>query len=219
MQPDDADHTVVRARPDTCGTGEPVDLEADTVIRAPAPVVPPEPVEPLPLVEPARLVEPLPLVRPLPLVEPPALVEPPRGHPAVVGRSVTAREGLPADPGGFTVPWYRIRVNRHEPIPLDTPALIGRKPVSPRIAIGGVPRLVRVPSPGHEVSSTHVELRQQGPAVIVTDLRSTNGTVVAIPGTSPQKLRQGESLVVSAGTVVDIGDGNIIEILPIERLV
>ena len=201
MKPDDTDHTVVRARPDSCDTGEPVDLEADTVIHAPAHVVPPGPVEP-----PA-------------LGEPPALVEPPRGHPAVVERSVTPREGLPADPGGFTVPWYRIRVNRHEPIPLDFPALIGRKPVSPRIAIGGVPRLVRVPSPGHEVSSTHVEMRQQGPAVIVTDLRSTNGTVVSIPGTSPQKLRQGESLVVSAGTVVDIGDGNTIEILPIERLV
>jgi hypothetical protein len=151
-------------------------------------------------------------------VEPPALVEPPRGYPAVVERSVTPREGLPADPGGLTVPWYRIRVNRHEPIPLDAPALIGRKPISPRIAIGGVPRLVRVPSPGREVSSTHVELRQQGASVIVTDLRSTNGTLVSIPGTSSQKLRQGESLVVSAGTIVDIGDGNTVEILPIERL-
>ena len=151
--------------------------------------------------------------------EPHALVEPPPGHPAVIERPVTARVGLPVDPGGFTVPWYRIRVNRHEPIPLDAPALIGRRPVSPRIAIGGVPRLVRVPSPGREVSSTHVELRQQGASVIVTDLRSTNGTVVSIPGSSAQKLRQGESLVVSAGTVVDIGDGNTVEILPIERLV
>ena len=219
MQPDDTDHTVVRARLDTRGTGEPVDLEADTVIRAPAPVVPPRPEEPPALVEPSALEEPPALVEPPALEEPPALVEPPRGHPAGVERSVLPREGLPADPGGVTVPWHRIRFNRHEPIPLDAPALIGRKPVSPRIAIGGVPRLVRVPSPGHEVSSTHVELRQQGPAVIVTDLRSTNGTVVSIPGTSPQKLRQGESLVVSAGTVVDIGDGNTIEVLPIERLV
>ena len=195
MQADNHDHTVIHTRPDAGGTGEPVDLEADTVIRAPAPV------------------------EPVSFVEPPALVEPPRGHPPVVERSVTPREGLPVDPGGLTVPWYRIRVNRHEPIPLDAPALIGRKPVSPRIAIGGVPRLVRVPSPGREVSSTHVELRQQGASVIVTDLRSTNGTLVSIPGTSSQKLRQGESLVVSAGTVVDIGDGNTVEVLPIERLV
>jgi hypothetical protein len=210
MHPDDADHTVIRARPESrerTGSGEPEDLEADTLIRPPAPVVPLVPEgPPAPVKSTAAAV-------------PHALVEPPRGHPAVVERPVTPRVGLPVDPGGLTVPWYRIRVNRHEPIPLDSPTLIGRKPVSPRIAIGGVPRLVRVPSPGREVSSTHVELRQQGASVIVTDLRSTNGTVVSIPGSSSQKLRQGESLVVSAGTVVDIGDGNTVEILPIERLV
>jgi hypothetical protein len=215
MQPDDAEHTVVRARPEGvgAGAGEPEDLEADTLIRAPATVAPPA------LVEPPAVATPPAVVVPPAVAEPHALVEPPKGHPAVVERPVTPREGLPVDPEGLTVPWYRIRVNRHEPIPLDAPALIGRSPVSPRIAIGGVPRLVRVPSPGREVSSTHVELRQQGASVIVTDLRSTNGTVVSIPGSSSQKLRQGESLVVSAGTVVDIGDGNTVEILPIERLV
>ena len=137
----------------------------------------------------------------------------------MVERPVSPRAGLPIDPDGLTVLWHRIRINRHEPIPLDIPALIGRQPVCPRIAIGGVPRLVRVPSPRCEVSSTHIELRQHGTSVIVTDLRSTNGTIVSIPGSSSQKLRQGESLVVSAGTVVDIGDGNTVEILPIERLV
>ena len=210
MHPDDADHTVIRTRSESrerTGSGEPENLEADTFIRLPAPVAPPVPEGPPALVEPTAA--------PVPH----ALVEPQRGHPAVIERTVTPRVGLPVDPGVLTVPWYRIRVNRHEPIPLDAPALIGRKPVSPRIAIGGVPRLVRVPSPGREVSSTHVELRQQGASVIVTDLRSTNGTVVSIPGSSAQKLRQGESLVVSAGTVVDIGDGNTVEILPIERLV
>jgi hypothetical protein len=231
MQPDDAENTVVRPRPETAdrsrgGTGEPEDLEADTFIRAQVPSEPSisvgakAPEEPFALVEPPVPVE----AQPEPPVpaepsKPHALVEPPAGHPTVIERPVTPRAGLPVDPGGFTVPWYRIRVNRHEPIPLDAPALIGRRPVSPRIAIGGVPRLVRVPSPGREVSSTHVELRQQGASVIVTDLRSTNGTVVSIPGSSAQKLRQGESLVVSAGTVVDIGDGNTVEILPIERLV
>ncbi|WP_255461285.1 FHA domain-containing protein [Glaciihabitans sp. INWT7] len=230
MQPDDEDHTVVRARPEILpvrgsgGRGEPEDIEADTVIRGPetaqAGLAPgrPAPGAPPALVEPAALIEPH-SDRDSAAVGLPALIEPPRGHPVVVERSVRPREGLPTDPNGLTVPWYRIRVNRHEPIPLDAPALIGRNPVAPRIAIGGVPRLVRVPSPGREVSSTHLELRQQGASVIVTDLRSTNGTVVSIPGTSSQKLRQGESLVVSAGTVVDIGDGNLVEILPIERLV
>ena len=77
-----------------------------------------------------------------------------------------------------------------------------------------MPRLVRVSSGGHEVSSTHIELRQLGSSVVVTDMRSTNGSVVFPPGGAQRKLRQGESVVVSPGTLVDIGDGNVIEILP-----
>jgi pSer/pThr/pTyr-binding forkhead associated (FHA) protein len=74
-----------------------------------------------------------------------------------------------------------------------------------------------VPSPLREVSSTHLELRQQGALVIVTDLKSTNGTVVTVPGRAAVKLRGGESVVVVPGTIVDIGDDNLIEILPIGR--
>ncbi|MET0590871.1 MAG: FHA domain-containing protein [Naasia sp.] len=98
---------------------------------------------------------------------------------------------------------------------LDTPVYIGRKPSSPRIVTGTVPRLLKVPSPSMEVSGTHIELRQEGANVVVTDMRSTNGTFVAQPGAAHVKLRQGESLVVAPGTLVDIGDGNVIEILPI----
>ena len=203
MNPEDMDDTVVRARLGSAG-GKPEDLEADTVINASSRAAG---------LRPGTLVS-----SPAP-VEPPVLVAPPAGDLIVVDRSELAQVRSVADPEGQIVRHHHIRVNRHEPIPLDAPALIGRKPVSPRIQKGEVPRLVRVPSPGREVSSTHVELRQQGASVIVTDLRSTNGTVVLIPGASAQKLRQGESLVVSAGTVVDIGDGNTVEILPIERLV
>jgi hypothetical protein len=110
---------------------------------------------------------------------------------------------------------YSFSVNASEPILLDAPALIGRRPGLPRVVTGHPPRLVRVPSPLREVSSTHVELRQQGALVIVTDLKSTNGTVVAAPGREPVKLRGGESVVAVPGTVVDIGDGNIVEILPL----
>ncbi|MES2093966.1 MAG: FHA domain-containing protein [Actinomycetota bacterium] len=218
MQPDDAGPTILRPRPDgavsRAGDAEPADLEADTMIRAPSSAPTPAPMTGI-------RVGPTPAVRvdPAAPVEPPALVEPPRGHPAMIERPVAPRAGLPTDPAGLRVPWYGIRVNRHAPIPLDVPALIGRRPVPPRVALGGQPRLVRVPSPGREVSATHLELRQHGASVIVTDLRSTNGTIVSIPGSSSLKLRQGESFVVSAGTVVDIGDGNTIEILPIERLV
>ena len=128
----------------------------------------------------------------------PALVEPLAAHdPAPVSTGYLFRVGSAA-----------------EPIPLDVPAYIGRRPSSPRISMGAAPRLVTVRSPQREVSGTHLEVRQVGASVVVTDLRSTNGSVVSAPGVAPRKLRQGESVVVSPGTLVDIGDGNIVEILP-----
>lgn len=105
-----------------------------------------------------------------------------------------------------------------EPLPLDAPVVIGRRPRPPRIATGPAPRLVTVASASREVSGTHLEVRQLGESVIVTDLRSTNGSLVSVPGAAVRKLRQGESVVVTAGTVVDIGDGILVEILP-RRLV
>lgn len=96
---------------------------------------------------------------------------------------------------------------------LDVPVLIGRKPAPPRIPTGAV-LLLPVRSPRGEVSSTHIELRASGRTVVVTDLKSTNGTTVTVPGGAPRKLRQGESMVVTPGTSIDIGDGNIVEILP-----
>ncbi|PWB96243.1 FHA domain-containing protein [Salinibacterium hongtaonis] len=112
---------------------------------------------------------------------------------------------------------YRFVVNTHEAIGLDRPARIGRKPVQPRILPEIRARLVRVPSPLNEVSSTHIEMRQNGTTVVVTDLMSTNGTTVIVPGSAPRRLRPGETFVISPGTVIDIGDGNRIELLPLQR--
>lgn len=135
--------------------------------------------------------------------------------------SRAARAGAPAEPtvAAPTNSHYSFRVGEGaEIVPLDRPCYIGRRPSSPRVAAGVVPRLVRVASPLREVSATHLELRQVGASVIATDLRSTNGSIVMLPGSAPRKLRQGESVVVSPGTLVDIGDGNILQILPMQRL-
>lgn len=135
---------------------------------------------------------------PLPLTAPPA-------NDATV---VSARSGF-----------YSFRLgSRPDAISLDLPAWIGRRPSTPRVVAGAPPRLVRVASPQREVSATHLEVRQLGSSVIVTDLRSTNGSVVMLPGSVPRKLRQGESVVVSPGTLVDIGDENVLQILPMKRL-
>ena len=99
---------------------------------------------------------------------------------------------------------------------LDAAARVGRAPTPPRIPHRRPPRLIRVASPTGEVSSTHLEVAQQGTSVVVTDLRSTNGSVVSVPGRPPRALRQGESMTVTPGTLVDIGDGIVIEILPLQ---
>ncbi|HEU4849241.1 MAG TPA: FHA domain-containing protein [Terrimesophilobacter sp.] len=172
-------------------------------------------------------------------VTPPALVEPmedgssgadadtvigegrsaePRPRPVADAPSGGAGPGAGPEPVGHPEepghPVSFIRIGSHEPIPLDVPAYIGRRPSSPRITGGRLPRLVMVPSPSREVSSTHLEIRQEGPTVVVTDLGSTNGTVVTNPLGPPVKLRQGESVVVVDGSIVDIGDGIRVVIVP-----
>jgi hypothetical protein len=127
------------------------------------------------------------------------------------------RQGSEGDRPAAIQADYAFVVNTHPPIGLDRPAYIGRKPSAPRIAIGDRPRLVRVPSPLGEVSGTHLELRHVGASVTVTDLRSTNGTTVRLPGSAPVRLRQGESVVVTPGSVIEIGDGNVIEIHSLRR--
>jgi hypothetical protein len=108
----------------------------------------------------------------------------------------------------------RFRVGNRQPERIDTPIYVGRQPRSPRLTGPTLPRLVRVDSPSREVSATHVELRPTPQGVVLTDLESTNGTVVRQPGRGVRRLDSGESVPVPPGTLVDIGDGNVIEILP-----
>ncbi|MFT2710577.1 FHA domain-containing protein [Clavibacter sp. Sh2126] len=118
---------------------------------------------------------------------------------------------VPADPARRSDPEGPADAER---IPLDVPAVVGRRPRPPRVVRGAAPRLVAVASPLGEISGTHVGIRQEGGAVVVTDLDSTNGTAVLVPGAERLALHRGESLVVVPGTRVDIGDGVVLEILP-----
>jgi hypothetical protein len=106
-----------------------------------------------------------------------------------------------------------IRLGDSPIISLDAIIYLGRKPSVPRIVLDGNTRLVRVLSPTNEVSATHIELHQIGATVVVTDLRSTNGTSILVPGLPVRALRSGESLTVGLGALIDVGDGNILEIV------
>ena len=98
-------------------------------------------------------------------------------------------------------------------VTLDQVYYLGRAPRLPRVVRGPTPILLPVPAPSRTVSATHLEIRQDGASVVVTDLGSTNGTFVTPVNGRTRRLRSGQSLAVVPGTVVDIGDGNLIEIL------
>jgi hypothetical protein len=109
---------------------------------------------------------------------------------------------------------YGFRVNGGQAYPLDAVHYFGRNPRQPRIPLPDPSRLVPVVSSTKSVSATHLEIKQVGDSIVATDLKSTNGTSVNLPRKHWQRLRQGESIVVVPGTLIDIGDGNVIEILP-----
>jgi hypothetical protein len=114
----------------------------------------------------------------------------------------------------------RLTFSNGDVVDVDQVVLVGRAPEASRsAATDGPVRLVTVPSPHQEISSTHLELRpgsgaDQGQAV-VTDLGSTNGTVLQQPGAHPEDLRPGVGVAVAPGAFIDLGDGVTIQVDPV----
>jgi hypothetical protein len=95
---------------------------------------------------------------------------------------------------------------------LIRPIIFGRFPAAPVRGEQGV-SLVVVASPAAQVSSTHARVEVLGDVVVVTDLRSTNGTRIKLSGQEPILLAPGGSMAVAAGAIIDLGDGNRLELL------
>ena len=90
---------------------------------------------------------------------------------------------------------------------LDRPVLIGRAPSGDRSG-SRAPRLMTVPSPNYDISRTHLEVAPEDWQIVVTDLNSTNGTVLVRPGAvDRQQLAPGEPVHVQLGSVMELGDG------------
>lgn len=142
----------------------------------------------------------------------PALVTPPVPAPAAPVPPAPPvnvwAEPVPGAPRPF-----RLRLGDGTLVPLDQHVYLGRKPSVPRIHPGGTPLLVTLDSPQRELSSTHLELSPVGGTIVASDARSTNGSVLRIPGSEPRTLIGGESAVVTPGTVIELGDGNLVEVL------
>lgn len=90
---------------------------------------------------------------------------------------------------------------------LDQPLVIGRAPTASRVSGSQVPRLVSMNTPNQDISRTHAQITVEGGTVVVTDLHSSNGTMITLPGRAAQKLRPGEPASIIVGTVIDLGDG------------
>ncbi|MCW2494317.1 FHA domain-containing protein, partial [Jatrophihabitans sp.] len=88
---------------------------------------------------------------------------------------------------------------------LDRDVVLGRAPVDAR---EGVERshVVQVDSVDNDISRTHVLVHLDGWHVLVTDLDSTNGTMVTLPGQAPTRLRPNDPFAIVPGTVVSLAD-------------
>ena len=85
--------------------------------------------------------------------------------------------------------------------------VIGRAPQVPGGDDPHIVALVAVPSPQHMVSRSHLMLTTSGWSILVQDLGSSNGTVLARPGATPVLLGSGVPTPVFMGDLMDIGDG------------
>ena len=99
-----------------------------------------------------------------------------------------------------------LRLSTGDVVPLDRTVIMGRNPRVDASNEGEHPHVVRLPSPGHDISRTHVEIRLDGWHVLLTDLNSVNGTVVTPPWQEPQRVRPNETVPIEPGTVVSLAD-------------
>ncbi len=155
----------------------------------------------------------------LPAPVPPPTVDKP--GPTVL--AVLCADGHPSPPGSRRCIDCGVRVSDTEPRRVAQPALAtlrgpdGAQVVLDRLVLVGraptereeVPaRLLTVPSPAHDISRTHLEIRPDGWRVLVKDLNSTNGTVLISPGgTSRGPLPPGEAVPVPLGSVLELAEG------------
>lgn len=106
---------------------------------------------------------------------------------------------------------HRMRV-AGEIFTLEVESYIGRRPRATPLT-HSTARLVTVPSPAQEVSATHALVSQHDDDVVVTDLKSTNGTLVELPDGSQLRLRAMVATVIPPGSRVLLGDGVVVELL------
>jgi hypothetical protein len=189
---------------------EPVPEPMTEAFPAPPPVTP----FGVPSGPPPPIAPPTPAPAPAPTPAP----APPADHDGDTwaGRAVEP-EPQPAGPVVTSRPVARLVFSSGDDVAVDRAVLVGRSPEARRFTSGDQPRLVQVPSPQQEISSTHLEIRPGAGAdhgsAVVTDLGSTNGTVLVQPGLPPEDLQPGIAVQLVPGAIIDLGDGVTIQVI------
>ena len=133
----------------------------------------------------------------------------PSSHPSPPGSSVCRVCGVPlSQQDSVTVPrpvLGVLRLSTGDVITLDRSVVMGR---SPRTDFDGEerPHIVKLPGGDGEISRTHLQVSLDGWDVLIIDLKSTNGTLVTLPGRDPERLRPSEPFPIQPGTVVTLAD-------------
>lgn len=99
-----------------------------------------------------------------------------------------------------------LRLSTGGDIPLDRDVFLGRDPSHSEERMARKPHLLRLPSPGKDISRDHLEVRLVGWRVMAIDLGSVNGTTVIAPGAAPEALAAGASRMIEPGTQVVLAD-------------
>lgn len=105
-----------------------------------------------------------------------------------------------------------VHTNQGEFVDLTAALVVGRSPDPAKGPAGAV--ALKVPSPGNDISRQHVLIEAREWNVVATDMNSTNGTLVRPVGEPEFELRDGRSVQLEIGTILDLGDGISLRIEP-----
>jgi hypothetical protein len=117
---------------------------------------------------------------------------------------------LPPDPVIVPRPVLGVlRLSTGDVVTLDRDVILGRNPPADFTGSNGEdrPHVVRLPSADGVISRTHLRVTLTGWHVLVTDLNSTNGTMVTLPGRDPEQLPPGVPVPIRPGTVIALAEG------------
>ncbi|WP_297742650.1 FHA domain-containing protein, partial [uncultured Tessaracoccus sp.] len=102
--------------------------------------------------------------------------------------------------------------NQGDGTDLVSGVIVGRSPDSARGPQGSY--LMRVSSSGNDISRNHILITPNEWNIVLTDLHSTNGTLVHPPGEPEFELRDGRSVTVEIGTELLLDDQVRLKIVP-----